>query len=62
MDNKDLIDGLAVMILASIVILAVTVSLAVGFFFGIGYGFLVLSAFVFSAIVGMLSMFKRASK
>ena len=50
------------MILASIVILAVTVSLAVGFFFGIGYGFLVLSAFVFSAIVGMLSMFKRASK
>lgn len=62
MDNKDLIDGLAVMILASIVILAVTGSLAVGFFFGIGYGFLVLSAFVFSAIVGMLSMFKRASK
>lgn len=62
MYNKDLIDGLAVMILASIVILAVTVSLAVGFFFGIGYGFLVLSAFVFSAIVGMLSMFKRASK
>lgn len=62
MDNKDLIDGLAVMILAGIVILAVTVSLAVGFFCGIGYGFLVLSAFVFSAIVGMLSMFKRASK
>lgn len=62
MDNKDLIDGLAVMILAGTVILAVTVSLAVGFFFGIGYGFLVLSAFVFSAIVGMLSMFKGASK
>lgn len=62
MDNRDSLEGLAFMILVCIAIFVAAVSLAVGAFYGIGYGFLVLSAFMFSAIVAMLSVFKRASK